>query len=82
MDPDLYVLLGVKEETSLDGLRYALRRQIKKLSKQLQEINIKLILKDKSKNQVKDQTFKEFIIDSRIINPSSLPSIFLHARSG
>jgi len=42
--------------------------KIKKLSKQLQEINIKLILKDKNKNKIKDENFKEFKIRFQIVD--------------
>jgi len=42
--------------------------KIKKLNKQLQDINIKLILKDKNKNKIKDETVKDFKIRFQIVD--------------
>lgn len=41
--------------------------KIKKLNKQLEQINIKMILKDKNKNQIKDQTVKGLKIRFQLV---------------
>jgi len=41
--------------------------KIKKLNKQLEQINIKMILKDKNKNEIKDKTFKGIKIRFQLV---------------
>ncbi len=41
--------------------------RIKKLNKQLEQINIKLILKDKSKNEIRDETIKNIKIRFQLV---------------
>ena len=41
--------------------------KIKKLGKQLEQINIKIILKDKNKNKIKDKTIKNFKIRFQLV---------------